>query len=65
MASHKEVIAESESNRLELLIANLIQSVEKSREEIRQSRDDNKRENNATRELLLKEIERNRGEINA
>jgi small-conductance mechanosensitive channel len=59
------VIAESQSNKLEILIANLIQSVEKSREEIRQSREDNKRENNATRELLLKEIERYRGEINA
>jgi HPt (histidine-containing phosphotransfer) domain-containing protein len=59
------VIAESQSNKLERLIANLIQSVEKSKEEIRQSREDNKRENNATRELLLKEIERNRVEINA
>jgi hypothetical protein len=45
------VIAESQSNKLESLIANLIQSVEKSRE-------DNKRENNATRELLLNEIKK-------
>jgi hypothetical protein len=36
-----EVIAESQSKQLELLLANLIQSVEKSRE-------DNKRDNNAT-----------------
>jgi hypothetical protein len=65
MASHKEDIAESESNQLDLLIANLIQSVEKNREEIMQSREDNKRENNVTRELLLKEIDRNREGINA
>jgi hypothetical protein len=56
------VMAESQSNKLESLIANLIQSVEKSREEIKQSREDNKRENNATRELLLKEIEKKIGE---
>jgi chromosome segregation ATPase len=58
-----KVIAESQSNQLELLDANLIQSVEKSREEIGQSREGS--DNNATRALLLKETERNRGEISA
>jgi hypothetical protein len=43
MASYEEVIAESQSNKLERLIANLIQSVDKYIEEIGQSIEDNKR----------------------